>query len=85
MLYQEVMKMIIKQRQEALLSLLRRDGFCDSESAARTLNVSVQTIKRDFLQLEQLGQLRRVRGGATKSPQSPRSPTNRRSTGITPR
>ncbi len=57
--------MIIKQRQEALLTLLRRDGFCDSESAARALNVSAQTIKRDFLQLEQLGQLRRVRGGAT--------------------
>lgn len=57
--------MIIRQRQEALLALVRRDGFCDSESAARALNVSVQTIKRDFLQLEQLGQLRRVRGGAT--------------------
>ena len=42
------MEMIIRQRQEALLALVRRDGFCDSESAARALHVSVQTIKRDF-------------------------------------
>ena len=68
--------MIIRQRQEALLALVRRDGFCDSESAARALNVSVQTIKRDFLQLEQLGQLRRVRGGATL-PEVPAQPDER--------
>jgi DeoR family fructose operon transcriptional repressor len=54
-------------RREALLDALKRDGGVRLETAAEQLGVSVMTIRRDLDELDAVGLLRRVRGGAIPS------------------
>lgn len=52
------------ERWNALLELLARDGRLDVEEAARNLDVSAATIRRDLDQLAEQQMLTRTRGGA---------------------
>lgn len=51
-------------RRSRLKELLQADGSLDLATAADDLNVSEMTIRRDLVELERLGVVRRVRGGA---------------------
>lgn len=52
-------------RQQSLVERVKREGSCSVESLATAFDVTPQTIRRDILQLEQLGLLRRYHGGVT--------------------
>ena len=52
-------------RKQSILTLLRSEGFCSTLGLASKFNVSEMTIRRDILDLEQEGLVRRVHGGAT--------------------
>lgn len=56
-----------EQRREHLTSRLKRDGSLRLESVAEELGVSAMTIRRDLVDMEAAGLLRRVRGGAMPS------------------
>jgi DeoR family fructose operon transcriptional repressor len=51
-------------RREFLLTTLREDGGIRMEAAAEQLGVSIMTVRRDLDELEAVGLVRRVRGGA---------------------
>ncbi|MEM8823231.1 MAG: DeoR/GlpR family DNA-binding transcription regulator, partial [Pseudomonadota bacterium] len=51
-------------RHPQILDLARRDGRVTVEGLAKTLGVTVQTIRRDLTQLTEAGHLTRVHGGA---------------------
>lgn len=53
------------QRNQAILRTLNDQGSVRSKDLAKKLKVSEMTIRRDLLELEQQGLLRRVHGGAT--------------------
>jgi DeoR family fructose operon transcriptional repressor len=53
-----------EQRLDALRAVLARDGSLQLAEAAVALGVSEMTVRRDLVALEQLGEARRVRGGA---------------------
>lgn len=55
----------LNPRQQALVERVKREGSCSVDSLATAFDVTPQTIRRDILQLEQVGQLRRYHGGAT--------------------
>src|SRR5579884_172259 len=52
------------ERQELLRGILREDHVVRVDDLSRRLRVSVATIRRDLDQLESLGEIRRVHGGA---------------------
>ncbi len=52
-------------RKQAILALLRSEGFYSTLNLATNFGVSEMTIRRDILDLEQEGLARRVHGGAT--------------------
>jgi DeoR/GlpR family transcriptional regulator of sugar metabolism len=56
--------MIIDQRRKEVLSQLLRDGYVRAVALAACFDVSVATIRRDLLALEDEGLLLRTRGGA---------------------
>ncbi len=51
-------------RQAEILTIARRDGKVGATAIARTLNVAVQTVRRDLRELCAAGLLERVHGGA---------------------
>ncbi|WP_407361270.1 DeoR/GlpR family DNA-binding transcription regulator [Microbacterium sp. LBN7] len=53
-----------EQRKATLAAILERDGIIRLSSAAEELGVSTMTVRRDIVDLEIAGVLRRVRGGA---------------------
>lgn len=55
---------ISAERRALLLEILERDGAIRFEDAATVLDVSTMTVRRDLVELEQDGLVRRVRGGA---------------------
>lgn len=55
----------LNPRQQALVERVKRERSCSVESLAAAFEVTPQTIRRDILQLEQLGLLRRYHGGVT--------------------
>ncbi|AJE47571.1 DeoR/GlpR family DNA-binding transcription regulator [Celeribacter indicus] len=55
------------ERQSRILEELSRDGKVYTNRLADLLEVSRETIRRDFLELEECGNLRRVHGGAVLS------------------
>jgi DeoR/GlpR family transcriptional regulator of sugar metabolism len=65
--------MIPEERQRRILAVLDADDIVRPADLADRLNVSVETIRRDLLALEQSGQVRRVYGGATRARHSSRS------------
>jgi DeoR/GlpR family transcriptional regulator of sugar metabolism len=52
------------ERHLRLKEIFARDEFVDSEALGRRLGVSESTIRRDLIELERRGVLRRVHGGA---------------------
>lgn len=61
-----------ESRRSQLLELLESDGRITASEVAETLGVSGMTLRRDLADLEGLGRLRRVRGGAV-APLRPQS------------
>jgi len=56
--------MITQERHAGILARLKEKNFVEVKELAERFNVSEETIRRDLNTLEDLGQLRRVRGGA---------------------
>src|SRR4051794_25561578 len=61
------------ERRAHLLERLQRTGRLVTSDAAASSGVSVDTIRRDLAVLEELGQARRVHGGAVLQSSLPRS------------
>lgn len=63
-------------RTKQILDILERDGVANTVSLAEQFNVSIETIRRDFNHLENLGLIKKVYGGAElKSPIVPAIPS----------
>ena len=56
--------MFANERQQKILSLLKANGAVTTAELIDTFAVSIETVRRDLLQLERNGQLQRVHGGA---------------------
>lgn len=54
-----------QQRREALLNMVAEEGYLSLSEIAKTLDVSEQTIRRDFQALEDQPNIRRTHGGIT--------------------
>lgn len=63
-------------RKQEILSLLRSEGFYSTLNLASRFGVSEMTIRRDIMDLEQDGLVRRVHGGATSIHNGPLVPTD---------
>jgi len=59
--------LIAKERQNMILSRLQVNGTVSVTELAELQQVSIETVRRDLLLLEQQGLLQRVYGGAVKS------------------
>lgn len=56
--------MLAKERQDKIYSLLQQNGAVTTLDLVNTFQVSIETIRRDLLYMEQSKLLRRVHGGA---------------------
>ena len=56
--------MLKKERQRKILEIIERSGNVEVEQLANTLAVSVMTVRRDLTELDELGFIERVHGGA---------------------
>ena len=56
--------MLKKERQRKILEIIERNGKVEVEQLANALGVSVMTVRRDLSELDELGFLERVHGGA---------------------
>ena len=56
--------MLAKERQEKILELLQRNGAVTTSHLVDLFQVSIETVRRDLLSMEQQGRLSRVHGGA---------------------
>lgn len=59
--------MLGAERKEYILGQLVREGAVRVEALARGTGVSGETIRKDLIELEAAGKLRRTRGGATRA------------------
>lgn len=64
--------MLAPARHEAILGTLAHHGTVATAEVAERLGVSVDTVRRDLLELESSGRLRRVHGGAVRPAPGPR-------------
>ncbi|MFJ8894587.1 DeoR/GlpR family DNA-binding transcription regulator [Leifsonia sp. NPDC102414] len=62
--------MLLRERQDSILSALRADGAASVRDLARSLQVSESTIRRDLEILDGNGELTRTYGGAVLRPRS---------------
>ena len=53
-----------QDRHDAIIALVKRQGYAAIEQLATEFNVTPQTIRRDLNQLAEEGAVRRVHGGA---------------------
>ena len=60
--------MILRERQNRILSALRADGSASVRELAAALAVSESTIRRDLELLDRNGELTRTYGGAVQAP-----------------
>lgn len=56
--------MFANERQQKILAMLKSNGAVTTTALIETFAVSIETVRRDLLQLERSGQLQRVHGGA---------------------
>ncbi|GAB2724011.1 DeoR/GlpR family DNA-binding transcription regulator [Paenibacillus thermoaerophilus] len=56
--------MFAEERQRLILSLLQREGRVRARELAKSIGVSIDSIRRDLAVLEEAGRLRRTHGGA---------------------
>ena len=57
--------MLTQERFEEIVRIVTRDGAATVPELARLLETSESTIRRDLVQLDSLGKVRKVHGGAT--------------------
>ncbi|MBQ7794052.1 MAG: DeoR/GlpR transcriptional regulator [Clostridia bacterium] len=58
--------MFAKERQNIIFSMIKDNGAVTTARLVESFGVSIETIRRDLLQMEQQGQLLRVHGGAVE-------------------
>ena len=56
--------MFAKERQDKIYELLQNNGAVMTSQLVKSFEVSIETIRRDLLLMEENGQLTRVHGGA---------------------
>ena len=56
--------MLTQERFEEIVRIVTRDGAATVPELARLLETSESTIRRDLVQLDSLGKVRKVHGGA---------------------
>ena len=56
--------MLANERHSYVLAQLKKNGAVTTGELVEALEVSLETVRRDLLHLERLGQLNRVHGGA---------------------
>ena len=56
--------MLKKERQRKILAIIEHSGRVEVEQLSNTLAVSVMTVRRDLTELDELGLIERVHGGA---------------------
>lgn len=56
--------MFANERQQKILTMLKVNGAVTTAELIEAFDVSIETVRRDLLQLERSGQLQRVHGGA---------------------
>jgi DeoR/GlpR family transcriptional regulator of sugar metabolism len=66
--------MLVEERRNKLLELVRVRRFASLPELAETLDVSESTVRRDVEQLEQQGEAKRIHGGVLYSGTSPKLP-----------
>ena len=66
--------MVIQNRRDRLLEMIRRRGFAALPDLAGELSVSESTVRRDLEYLEELGQAQRTHGGVFYTGESPEFP-----------
>lgn len=71
--------MLLDQRRQNVLQLIEQEGFASLKQLAEQIGASESTVRRDLEYLEEIGQIRRTRGGAAYSGES-LSPLDERST-----
>ena len=59
--------MFANERLDAITKIIRKDGAVTTASLVKSFNVSIETIRRDLLQLEREGVVKRVHGGAVNA------------------
>lgn len=60
------MDLFAKERQNKILDMLKKNGAVITSNLVEVFNVSIETIRRDLLNMESQGQLTRVHGGAVE-------------------
>jgi DeoR/GlpR family transcriptional regulator of sugar metabolism len=58
------MVMLLDQRRDEILQLIEKNGFVSLQELVNHLGASESTVRRDLEYLDQIGQVRRTRGGA---------------------
>nr|WP_297458498.1 DeoR/GlpR family transcriptional regulator [uncultured Halomonas sp.] len=53
-----------QKRHDAIIALVKRQGYASIEQLAQSFNVTPQTVRRDLNQLSEEGYIKRVHGGA---------------------
>jgi DeoR family fructose operon transcriptional repressor len=66
--------MLVEERRNRLLEMVRSKGFASLEELATTLQVSESTVRRDLDHLEETGAARRTHGGVFYAGSSPKLP-----------
>src|SRR5690349_6755406 len=56
--------MLLDQRRDEILQLIERHGFVSLQELVERLKASESTVRRDLEYLDEIGQIRRTRGGA---------------------
>ena len=56
--------MFLNERHNAIVKTIKKGGAVTTASLVKSFKVSIETIRRDLLQLEKEGVLKRVYGGA---------------------
>lgn len=70
--------MLAKQRQDSIMEILTRQGYCTTALLASQLGVAPETLRRDLAHMEKNGLLRRVHGGARTAHPAPYVPYEQR-------
>lgn len=61
--------MLTQERFEEIVRIISRDGAATVQELAQQLETSESTVRRDLIQLDRLGKVRKVHGGATAAVQ----------------
>lgn len=73
--------MLAKERQDQIFKMLRKNGAVTASKLVTQFGVSLETVRRDLLEMERQGRLTRVHGGAvTKSDMKPYFDLDKRNT-----